>query len=269
VAKGVKKSSNQVHVCYCHTPIRYAWDMYEAYTSHLPPIKKQLVQMSLKYIKKWDIDTLDRVDCFVANSTFIQKRIDNNYNRTSVVIHPPVDTASYTLCENKEEFYVTASRLVPYKKTKLIVEAFNEIGKRLVVIGSGDELETLKKIAKENIEILGYVSKNEMISHMQRAKAFVYGALEDFGIVPIEALSCGTPVIAYGKGGVRDSVIDRENGLFFYEQNAHSIIEAVKLFETLSYNHKKISKSVEKFSKKRFQKEFGEYVEKCLREFSV
>ena len=269
VAKGVKNSKQQLHICYCQTPIRYAWDMYDEYTKDLPVIKKQLVQMSLKYIKRWDIETLDRVDYFIGNSTFIKQRILDNYKKDAVVIHPPVDTDSYTLCEEKEDFYVTASRLVPYKKTKLIVEAFNQSGKKLVVIGAGDELEMIKKIAKPNIEVLGFVEKDIMIGYMQRAKAFVYAALEDFGIVPIEALSCGTPVIAFGEGGVLDSVRHKEHGYLFYEQSAEAIVKAVDAFEGLQFDYKYISNYAKMFSKERFQDEFKSFVNQCIKERDV
>ncbi len=266
VAKGIKKDDNQLHVSYCHTPIRYAWDMYHAYTDNLAPIKKQIVQLSLKYIKQWDKATSNRVDYFIANSTFIQKRIKSSYNRNSVVIHPPVNTEQFLLCEEKEDYYITACRLVPYKKTKLIVEAFNQLGKKLIVIGDGEEYETIKSIAKDNVEVLGFVERQEMIKYMQKAKAFVYAALEDFGIVPIEALSCGTPVIAYGKGGVRDSVIDGENGLFFDSQTTQSIINAVKEFEALSFNSKNISNYAKIFSKERFSVQFKKQIDIYLKE---
>jgi glycosyltransferase involved in cell wall biosynthesis len=269
VAKGIKKDSKQLHICYCHTPIRYAWDMYETYTEDLPPIKKQLVQATLSYIRKWDIATLDRVDYFVANSTFIKHRILDTYHDNSIVIHPPVDVENYTLFEEKEDFYVTASRLVPYKKTKLIVEAFNKSGKKLVVLGTGEELEAIQKIAKENVEVLGFVEKDIMISYMQRAKAFVYAALEDFGIVPIEALSCGTPVIAYGKGGVRDSVIHDSHGVLFDEQSIASLNSAIEYFEKLSFDYKTISNYAKIFSKKRFQDEFKSFVNHCIKERDV
>ncbi len=269
VAKGIKKNNNQLHICYCHTPIRYAWDMYDVYTKDLPPVKKQFVQASLKYIKKWDIASLDRVDYFVANSSFIQNRILDTYHNNAGVIHPPVDVESYTICENKEDFYLTASRLVSYKKTKLIVEAFNRLGKKLVVIGDGEDLESIKKIANSNIEVLGFVEKDIMIEYMQRAKAFVYAALEDFGIVPIEALACGTPVIAFGEGGVLDSVKHKENGFLFYQQSPESIINAIKEFEQLEFDYKSISNCAKMFSKERFQSEFKSFVNQCIKEKNV
>ena len=257
VAKGVKKSKNQIHICYSHTPIRYAWDLYEEYTSKLKQPKKLLVEQTLKYIRKWDIATLDRVDYFIANSTFVAQRIEKTYQREATVIHPPVDTKQFTLYEEKEDFYLCASRLVPYKKTKLIVEAFNLMpDKKLVVIGKGEEYKEIKAIAEPNIEVMGYQSDAVLKGYMQRAKAFIYMALEDFGIVPVEAMACGTPVIGYGKGGLRDSVIDKETGLFFEEQSVTSLKEAVERFEMLRFESKKISSYAQKFSVERFKEEF-------------
>ncbi len=265
VAKGVKKTKDQIHVCYCHTPMRYAWDMHDEYTRDLPYLKKILVKMSLAYIRKWDITSLDRVDFFIANSHFIADRIKRIYNRESIVIHPPVDTKSFAFSSNKEDFYLTASRLVPYKQVKLIVQAFNETDKKLVVIGQGEEFDEIQKIAKSNIEVLGFLEKEEMISYMQRAKGFVFVALEDFGIVPIEAMSCGTPVIAYGKGGIKDSVIDKKTGIFFPQQNQKSIIKAVEEFDNMEFDYKYISEHASLFGIERFKGEFQKYINLSLK----
>jgi glycosyltransferase involved in cell wall biosynthesis len=253
VAKGVKTTKQQIHVCYCHTPIRYAWDLYDNYTCNLKQPKKFLVEQTLQYIKRWDFETSNRVNHYIANSNFVKARIANNYGRDAVVIHPPVDTKAFALHVNKEDFYITVSRLVPYKKVSMIAEAFNANGKKLVVIGSGEEYELIKSMAKENITVLGWQERDVIISHMQRAKAFVYAAEEDFGIVPVEAMACGTPVIAYGVGGVRDSVVENETGLFFDEQNIESLNKAIEHFEAMDFNPKTISNHAQKFSKNRFQ----------------
>ena len=261
VAKGVKTTKNQIHISYCHTPIRYAWDLYDEYTQNLKQPKKFLVQLILKYIRKWDIKTLSSVDFFIANSKFVQDRIKKTYDRDSVVIYPPVDVDSFKLNECKKDFYLTASRLVPYKKTKLIVEAFNEMpDKELVVIGSGDEYEDIKEIAKSNIKVLGFQEKSVMIEYMQKAKAFVYGAVEDFGIVPIEAMSCGTPVIALNDGGTAETVKDKINGIHFQEQNIEEIIKAIHKFETTQFDSKQISQDANSFSTKRFKQEIKEFI---------
>ena len=265
VAKGVRRNKRQLHICYCHTPIRYAWDLYDEYTNNLREPKKFLVKKTLQYIRKWDINSLDRVDYFIANSNFVRERILRIYKKDAVVINPPVDINRFRLNTKKENFYLTASRLVPYKKTKLIVEAFNQMpDRRLVVIGTGEEFELIEGIAKSNIKILGYVDDEVLVDYMQRAKAFVYGALEDFGIIPIEAMACGTPVIAFGKGGIRDSLIDGINGIFFEEQTIDDIIYSIDRFEKIYFDFKVVSSSVERFSVDRFKKEFENFIERSL-----
>jgi len=262
-AKGVKKQKGQTHICYCHTPIRYAWDLYDEYTSNLKQPKKFLVEKSLAYIKKWDIKSLDRVDYFVANSNFVKRRIKNIYNRDADVIYPPVNIEKFTLFEQKEDFYLTASRLVPYKKTKLIVEAFNKMPhKKLVVIGDGEELEGIKAIAKDNVTIMGYQEDSILVNFMQRAKAFVYAAIEDFGIVPVEAMACGTPVVALNKGGVAESVIDGVSGVLFENQTTNDIILAIKKFEKLDFSYSDIREHSLKFSN--FKESFKRYVDSCI-----
>jgi len=254
-AKGIKKEPHQKHICYCHTPIRYAWDLFEEYTSSLPPIKKQIVRIILKNIRLWDIKTSKNVDLFIANSSCVQERIKRIYKRKAVVINPPIDTYKFEPWFKKEDYYLTLSRLVPYKKTALIVEAFNNMpDKKLIVVGKGEELSYLQKIAKSNIQVLGYQEDKEVVNLMQRAKGFVYGALEDFGIVMGEALSTGTPVIAYGKCGALDIVKEGKNGIFFHEQTPQEIIKAVKKFEEIEFDYEIIRNSALKFSRENFRK---------------
>ncbi|SFO87988.1 glycosyltransferase [Hydrogenimonas thermophila] len=261
VAKGIKKDKNQLHICYCHTPIRYAWDLYEEYTSNLKQPKKFLVQKTLKYIREWDIKSNSRVDFFIANSIYVKERIKRIYKRDAVVIYPPVDIDKFTLYTKKEDFYLTASRLVPYKKTRLIVEAFNKMpNKKLIVIGDGEELTYIKNIAKNNITVLGYQKDEVLINYMQRAKAFIYAAVEDFGIVPIEAHACGTPVIALNEGGTAETIIENLNGIHFKKQSDLDIIEAVNRFEALKFDYKKIRESSLKY--RMFQKEFKEFIDR-------
>jgi glycosyltransferase involved in cell wall biosynthesis len=267
VAKGVKTTPSQIHISYCHTPIRYAWDLYDEYTSNIKQPKKFLVEQTLKRLRKWDIKTLTRVDFFIANSKFVQKRIDKTYKRESTVIYPPVNTNKFILNEKKEDYYLTACRLVSYKKTKLIVEAFNQMpNKKLIVIGDGEEHEIIKKIAKENITLLGYQEFEEMIKFMQKARAFVYAAIEDFGIVPIEAQACGTPVIALNDGGTAETVIDGINGVHFQKQTCEDIIDAIKRFELMDFDYKKISLLSKKYSEERFKKEFKLFVDSKIKQ---
>jgi glycosyltransferase involved in cell wall biosynthesis len=263
VAKGIKKNKNQIHICYCHTPIRYAWDLYDEYILNLKQPKKFLVEKTLKYIRKWDISTLDRVDYFVANSNFVKERIKRIYNRDAKVIYPPVDIDKFSLCTQKDDFYLTASRQVPYKKTRLIVEVFNDMPEqKLVVIGSGEEDEKIKKIAKSNVKILGYQPDDVLINYMQRAKAFVYAAVEDFGIAPIEAMACGTPVIALNNGGTAETVIRGVSGVHFEKQSKKTIIKAIENFERLKFEPEVVRESVLKYSN--FKELFDNFAKSVL-----
>jgi glycosyltransferase involved in cell wall biosynthesis len=261
VAKGVKKHKDQLHISYCYTPIRYAWDLYDEYTKDVKGVKKIILKLTLRYIRRWDIKTLYRVDHFIADSKFVQERIKRTYNRDSIVIYPPVNTQNFTFCAHKEDFYLSASRLVPYKKTKLIVEAFNEMSdKKLIVIGDGEEYEAIKKIAKENIVVLGFCEESILIDYMQRAKAFVYAAVEDFGIVPIEAMACGTPVIALNHGATAETVVEGINGIHFEKQTKEDIANALYRFEELEFDLLKISKNAQFYATQRFKDEIKEFI---------
>jgi glycosyltransferase involved in cell wall biosynthesis len=265
VAKGVKKSKSQKHICYCHTPIRYAWDLYEEYVKNLNFIKKVFVKLTLFYIRKWDIETLDRVDLFIANSQFIKERIKRIYKKESIVINPSVDKSKFILCEKKEDFFITISRLVSYKKTKLIVEAFNEMpNKKLIVVGNGEEYNNIKKIAKENITFLGYVDEYVKINLLQKAKAFVYSAIEDFGIVIIESHLCGTPTIVLNQGATKDSVKDGINGVHFKYQTKKSIINVISEFDNMSFDKKSIRDSALEYIY--FKDRFKNMVDICMKD---
>lgn len=263
-AKGIKKNSNQKHICYCYTPIRYAWDLFEEYTSDLPPIKKQIVKFILNKIKLWDLRNSNNVDFFIADSYFVQERIKRIYNRESTVIYPPIDVNKFTLCTQKKDFYLTASRLVSYKKVKLIVEAFNQMPyKQLIVIGDGEEYKLIKSIANANIMVLGYQEDTILIKYMQEAKAFVYAAVEDFGIVPIEAMACGTPVIALNEGGTKETIKHLFNGIHFQHQTTKDIKDAIELFEKTNFNYDAISKDTQKYIN--FAKSFKAIVESVMK----
>jgi glycosyltransferase involved in cell wall biosynthesis len=240
VAKGVLTGPDQTHICYCHSPIRYAWDLQHQYLRESGLVrgpKSILARAILHYIRLWDARTANGVDRFVANSAFIARRIRKTYGRPAQVIHPPVDTAAFALRVDKQDFYLTASRLVQYKRIDLIVAAFTTMpDRRLLVLGDGPEMQSLRAAAGPNVTFLGYQSDAVLIDHLQRARAFVFAAEEDFGILPIEAQSCGTPVIAYGRGGVLESVVGLNDdapptGVFFPEQTAPAIIAAIHTFE--------------------------------------
>ena len=270
VAKGILTGPDQLHISYVHSPIRYAWDLQHQYLNELgltSGIKSMLVRWLLHKIRLWDLRTANGVDHFIANSKFIARRIKKVYGRDADVIYPPVNTNIFSLNENKEDYYVTASRLVPYKKVDLIVEAFGHMPeKKLIVIGDGPDMAKIKSKAKNNIEILGYQSNEEMKKYMSNAKAFIFAAEEDFGITPVEAQACGTPVIAFGKGGALETVqsldTTKPTGVFFREQNINSLTEALIQFE--KNQHLILPSSCRdnalKFSNERFNLEFKKYV---------
>ena len=237
VAKGVLTNASQLHICYCYTPMRYAWDLYHRYLIEaglLHGVKGYIAKNMLHKLRIWDVIASNRADYFIAISSHIAKRINKTYNREASVIYPPVDVNLFGTIPVKENFYLTASRMVPYKRMDIIVEAFSAMpDKKLVVIGDGPEMEKIKSKASKNIEIIGYQSFEVLKSYMQRAKAFLFAAEEDFGIIVVEAMACGTPVIAFNKGGASETVIDMESGIFFDEQSTASIKEAVLKFESV------------------------------------
>lgn len=248
VAKGIITGPNQVHISYIYSPVRYAWDLQHQYlkeTGLNKGLKGWLAKAILHYVRLWDLRTINSVDYFIAISEFIKKRVWKCYRRKADVIYPPVDVKAFEFCDKKEDFYLTASRMVPYKKMDLIVEAFTKMpDKKLIVIGDGPDFSKIQKIAEgnSNIKLMGYQPFKVLKEHMQKAKAFVFAAEEDFGITPVEAQACGTPVIAYGRGGVLETVRgldikDKPTGIFFYEQDKNSLIKTINYFEE---NKKKI-----------------------------
>ena len=278
VAKGILTGPDQVHICYCHTPIRYAWDLQHQYLSEAGltrGIKSWIARLILHYIRMWDSRTASGVDAFVANSFFVARRIFKVYGRQAQVIHPPVDVPPFIHGVERESFYLTASRMVPYKKISLLVEAFTAMpDKRLKVIGDGPDFAKIKAIAGSNVELLGYQSTASLRAQMQLAKAFVFAAEEDFGITPVEAQACGTPVIAFGKGGTAETIRGLEDkcptGVFFSTQTVDSVTKAVYQFEL---EHARISpracyENALRFSQERFRSEFVSFVAAEWRMFS-
>ncbi|MDO4921253.1 MAG: glycosyltransferase family 4 protein [Phascolarctobacterium sp.] len=271
VAKGIITGPSQLHISYTHSPMRYAWDLQKQYlqeTNLDHGVKGWLAKLILHYLRIWDIRSSNNVDYFICNSHYIAKRIQKCYRRNATVIYPPVAVDDFTLNEQKEDFYLTASRMVPYKKMDLIVEAFSKMpDKKLIVIGDGPDFSKIKAKAGKNVTLMGYQPFEILKEHMQKAKAFVFAAEEDFGIVPVEAQACGTPVIAYGKGGSLETVRglgkEEPTGIFFQEQTADSLIDAVKLFEEQEalLTPQNCRKHAEKFGIKRFREEFKSFVE--------
>jgi glycosyltransferase involved in cell wall biosynthesis len=271
VAKGVITNHNQVHISYCHSPVRYAWDLYHKYLED-GGLKKGFKGILAKYflhqLRIWDVISANRVDHFIANSNYIRSRIFKVYRRGSETIYPPVDIDDFTAVEHKKDYYFTCSRLVPYKKIDLIVEAFAAMpDKQLVVIGDGPEYARIKAKTAGNITLMGYQPFNVLKEKMQHARAFVFAAEEDFGIVPLEAQASGTPVIAFGKGGTRETVIDGKTGIFFEEQTAEAIRNAVMRFEVTEMDSAgDIRKHASFFKKERFKTEFESFVLDKLKE---
>ncbi len=264
VAKGVITHPEQLHICYCHTPVRYAWDLMHSYLKEAKldrGIKGLLTKLALQYLRSWDVHSSHRVDHFIANSQFVASRIKKFYRRKAVVIYPPVNTTYYELQEKKEDYYLTASRLVSNKRIDLIVDAFARMpDKKLIVIGDGKEKENLISRAKKNIEFLSNQSNEQLKTYLQKAKAFVFTAVEDFGILPVEAMATGTPVIGLEKGGLLETMIPNTTGLFFKEQNVPSLLNAIKEFEGMEFDPKKCREQSLKFSQEKFRKRFQSFV---------
>ncbi|MBM3464191.1 MAG: glycosyltransferase family 4 protein [Armatimonadetes bacterium] len=274
VAKGIISGPHQLHVSYVHSPIRYAWDMHHQYLqgSSMPRgWRGWLARWILHRIRQWDVTTASRVDVFVANSRFIAARINKVYRRTATVIYPPVDDAWYAMGgAEREDFFVTASRMVSYKRIDLIVEAFSQLpGHRLVVIGDGPDEARIRAKAGANVSFLGHAPAEVLRDHVQRARAFVFAAEEDFGIAPVEAQMCGTPVIALGRGGVRETVVDGETGVFFPRQTVSDLVDAVHRFERVEDNFApgRIRAHALQFGKERFGREFSDLVSRELSAF--
>ena len=270
VSKGVLTGPDQLHISYVHSPIRYAWDLQHQYLKESGldrGLKGMLAKWLLHKIRIWDCRTTNGVDHFVANSQFIARRIKKVYGRDADVIYPPVDVESFNFCSEKEDYYVTASRLVPYKRVDLIVDAFSAMpDKKLVVIGDGSEMKKIKSKAAGNVEILGYQPNDVMQKYMEKARAFIFAAEEDFGITPVEAQACGTPVIAYGKGGSLETVrpfgVTQPTGILFDQQTPQSVIAAVQHFEKIKddFVAEDCRNHAMKFSCERFKKEMDEYI---------
>ncbi|MDP1639233.1 MAG: glycosyltransferase family 4 protein [Candidatus Nitrotoga sp.] len=271
VAKGVITGPDQLHISYVNSPMRYAWDLQHQYLKDSGldrGVKGWVAKWLLHKMRIWDVRTANGVDCFIANSQFIRRRILKTYRRDAAVIHPPVEVSRFSLHENKEDFYLAASRLVPYKKMNLIAEAFTAMPeRRLVIIGDGPEMQKVRAKAGPNVTVLGYQTEDVMCDYMQRTKAFVFAAEEDFGITPLEAQACGTPVIAYGKGGVLETIrgLDDEQptGVFFAEQSIQSIQAAVISFEQEAARILPVScrNNACRFAPERFRTELMAFVE--------
>ena len=269
-AKGVVIPSHTSHLCYCHTPMRYIWDLYHEYLDSAAPVIKLLFPLIAHYLRIWDYMSASRVDRFVANSEYVAGRILKTYGRTAEVIHPPVNVGDFQNNNKPGDFYLMVGQLVSYKKTELAVEAFNRSGKKLVIIGEGEELNNLKKKAPTNVKLMGWQPFEVIKDHYARCKALVFPGVEDFGIVPVEAMASGRPVIAFRKGGATETVIDGITGIFFDEQTPDSLNIAIKRFEEVEseFDHKKIEEQACKFDKNVFKEKLLTSIELLMNPIS-
>lgn len=267
VAKGIITGPDQLHICYCYSPMRYAWDLQHQYLdeSNLRSgIRSMLTRWVLHRMRIWDVQSAHNVDQFIACSQYIARRVKKAYRRDASVIYPNVAVDEFTIGSGREDFYLAASRVVPYKKMQMIVEAFSRMpDRRLVVIGDGPSFQRMKSVAGPNVQLRGHQPQDVLLAHMQKARAFIFAAEEDFGITPLEAQACGTPVLAFGRGGAVETVLDGITGLHFHEQSPEAVCEVVRRFESMSgqFDPERIRAHAQSFSTQRFRGEFRKYVE--------
>lgn len=268
-AKGVIPPPTARHICYVHSPMRYIWDNYNQYADTLGLVGRVYFSRVAHSLRQWDVTTAQRVDRFVANSSFVADRIKRYYGRDADVLNPPVDIESYTLPNDvpRRDYYLFVSELVPYKRADLVVEAFKECDRSLKVVGDGAQRVDLMRDLPPNVELLGRVDQERLPKLYQDAKALIFPAEEDFGIVPLEAMACGTPVLAYGRGGVRDSVVDGETGLYFDRQDPAAVRDTVERFESFGENRfdpRQLNTHARSFNGERFRMRFKEIADSVL-----
>lgn len=263
-AKGIITKPQTLHICYCHSPMRYAWEDSINYIRNydMNPIAKKLAPWIMHKIRLWDRLSADRVDYYVTNSHHIQQRIQKYYRRPSTVIYPFIDETNFSTSAERKDFYLAVGRLTPYKKFDLVVDTFNQTGLPLKIVGTGVSEKKLRAMAKENIQFLGFVSDEELQQLYSTAKALIFPQLEDFGIIPLEAMAAGCPVIAYGEGGATETVVDGKTGLFFKEQTVESLKHALKKRSTIKFRHADIKEHAKNFTEDRFHKEMIQFIEK-------
>jgi glycosyltransferase involved in cell wall biosynthesis len=282
-AKGVITSATTCHVCYCHSPMRYLWDFYHAYRNgrSMDAISRPIFGLASHYLRLWDAASARRVDHFVANSRTVAARIRKHYGREAAVIHPPVEVGSGYLASRIDDYYLAVGQLVDYKRMDLAIEACNRLGRRLHIVGEGEQYRRLRRLAGPSIVFCGALSDNDLYEQYAHCRALLFPGEEDFGIVPVEAMSFGRPVLAYGRGGATETVrgfyADGPtpaapcSGVFFRQQTAESLMEAILAFENVEreFSPALIKKSAERFDESQFRERFGEYLVERLREFRV
>jgi glycosyltransferase involved in cell wall biosynthesis len=271
VAKGAIPKEGAVHICYCNSPMRYVWDQYEEYfgKGRAGLVTRFGMAVVAPYLRSWDVKTCDRVHHFIANSHNVAERISRIYHRTSDVIYPPVSTGQFTVSDHDDSYYLIVSALVPYKRVDLAIEAFNMFGEKLLVVGSGPEQEKLAKRANRNIEFLGWQDGVNLAKLYAGCRALIFPGVEDFGIVPLEAMASGKPVVALGEGGALETVVaggSSPTGVFFYEPTVEALLAAVKSLSTMKFDPNAIRRHAENFDRSIFKLHIREYVERRFKE---
>ncbi|MCF6291489.1 MAG: glycosyltransferase [Desulfobacterales bacterium] len=271
LVKGVVTRPETCHICYCHSPMRYAWSHYQDYLHGMGRGKKIITALLMHYLRSWDYGAAARVDYFIANSRVVRDRIRKYYRRDAKVIYPPCGVERFQVSDRSDDYYLCVSRLVGYKRIDLAVRAFKENGQRLVVAGAGPEMQRLKSMAGKNIEFAGWVSDRELALLYADCKALVFPGEEDFGIVVVEAQATGKPVIAYGRGGALETVLPGRTGLFFYEKTPAALNEAIERFERKPdfFDPQVIRRNANRFSRERFADELAQYIQWCLEDHSA
>jgi glycosyltransferase involved in cell wall biosynthesis len=269
-SKGIIPPSDALHVCYCHTPMRYIWNMYHEYRSGAGRVTRLLMPPLSHYLRMWDVTSAARVDSFVANSATVARRIHRYYGADSVVIHPPVDTAAFSIAAPSElgDFYLMAGELVSYKRPDLAVRAFNEMKLKLVVIGGGELLDEIRRLAGATVSVMGSQPFEVLKQHYARCRALIFPGEEDFGMVPVEAMASGRPVVAFGRGGATETVAQGLSGVFFAEQTVEAISSAVKTLAAIEIDPKMIAAHASRFGRDQFFQKMRTHIDGLLAEKS-
>lgn len=266
VAKGVITSPDSVHISYIHSPMRYVWDLYYDYFPQASGLKFFFTELVSNYLRNWDVSSSTRVDQFTCNSEFISRRIRKFYRRESEVIYPPCLPENYKVeFESKDDYYLIVSAFAPYKRIDLAIEAFSLNKKKLLIIGGGQDETKLKKTVPKNIEFLGKLNREETVKYYKKAKAFIFPGLEDFGIAPVESQAYGTPVIAFGKGGALETVVQNKTGIFFEEQTIQSLNQAILNFEKSEFKKIDFQKNINRFTEEKFIQKLKKQVDKLVK----
>lgn len=267
-AKGFVVSPGTLHICYCHTPMRYLWDMYHDYLAGAGRVTRWAMRPIMHYLRMWDVLSAFRVDHFVANSRYVARRIAKHYRRDADVVHPPVSVDDFYISETIGDYYLMVGQLVAYKRSDIAVEAFNRMGKKLVIIGEGEQYDSLARMAGPNVKLMGRQPFSVIREHYAQCRALIFPGVEDFGIVPVEAMASGRPLIAYREGGAMETVVEGKTGLFFQQQSADALIDAVNRYEASAaqFDPAQIRAHAQGFQVARFKREVQAVIDRLMQE---